>query len=131
MFGIGPRPGGKNRRRQHHYVDRADAGVRRDGGRLSAADPDHLRSVDRLRSVELLPVLLLFWRRSTDRMMGAVAHIEGFEAPMHRALAEPILLGGAPRAIASFNGTVAAAPGLVAQRVGEGKGVAVRVRSGG
>ena len=28
------------------------------------------------------------------------SHIEGFEAPMHRALAEPILLGGAPRAIA-------------------------------
>ena len=39
-------------------------------------------------------------------------HIEGFEAPLHRALIEPILLGGAPRAIAIVNGTVAAALGL-------------------
>ena len=45
-------------------------------------------------------------------MIGAGQHIEGFEAPMHRALAEPILLGGAPRAIAIVNGTVAAALGL-------------------
>ena len=39
-------------------------------------------------------------------------HIPGFEAPLHRALTEPILLGGAPRAIAIVNGTVAAALGL-------------------
>ncbi|CEF48480.1 unnamed protein product [uncultured bacterium] len=39
-------------------------------------------------------------------------HIEGFEAPLHRALTEPILLGGAPRGIASVNGTLAAALGL-------------------
>ena len=38
--------------------------------------------------------------------------IEGFAVPVHRALTEPILLGGAPRAIAIFNGTVAAALGL-------------------
>ena len=44
------------------------------------------------------------------------ARIEGFEAPMHRALAEPILLGGAPRAIAIINGTVAAALGLGLQQ---------------
>ena len=31
---------------------------------------------------------------------------------MHRALTEPILLGGAPRAVAIVNGTVAAALGL-------------------
>ncbi|APR53211.1 conjugal transfer protein [Sphingomonas koreensis] len=43
-------------------------------------------------------------------------HIEGFEAPMHRALAEPILLGGAPRVIAIVNGTVAAALGLGLQQ---------------
>jgi len=42
--------------------------------------------------------------------------IEGFEAPMHRALAEPILLGGAPRAVAIVNGTVAAALGLGLQQ---------------
>ena len=36
----------------------------------------------------------------------------GFEVPLHRALSEPILLGGAPRAIAILNGTLAAAIGL-------------------
>ena len=45
-------------------------------------------------------------------MIGTGSHIEGYEAPMHRALAEPILLGGAPRAIAIVNGTLAAAIGL-------------------
>ena len=40
------------------------------------------------------------------------AHIEGFEVPLHRALTEPILLGGAPRGIAIVNGTLAAALGL-------------------
>lgn len=43
-------------------------------------------------------------------------HIEGFEAPIHRALVEPILLGGAPRTIAIVNGTVAAALGLGLQQ---------------
>ena len=38
--------------------------------------------------------------------------VEGFATPVHRALTEPILLGGAPRAIAILNGTVAAALGL-------------------
>ena len=38
--------------------------------------------------------------------------IEGFEVPLHRSLTEPILLGGAPRAIAIANGTLAAAIGL-------------------
>ena len=38
--------------------------------------------------------------------------IEGFEVPLHRSLTEPILLAGAPRAIAIFNGTIAAALGL-------------------
>jgi type IV secretory pathway TrbD component len=38
--------------------------------------------------------------------------IEGFAVPVHRALTEPILLGGAPRAVAILNGTVAAALGL-------------------
>jgi len=39
-------------------------------------------------------------------------HVEGFAAPLHRALSEPILLGGVPRGIAILNGTVAAALGL-------------------
>jgi type IV secretory pathway TrbD component len=38
--------------------------------------------------------------------------IPGFAAPVHRALTEPILLGGAPRAVAILNGTLAAALGL-------------------
>ncbi|OJW31166.1 MAG: conjugal transfer protein [Rhodospirillales bacterium 69-11] len=38
--------------------------------------------------------------------------LEGFEVPLHRALTEPILLGGAPRSIAILNGTIAAALGL-------------------
>ena len=38
--------------------------------------------------------------------------IHGDYAPVHRALTEPILLGGAPRAVAIVNGTLAAAVGL-------------------
>ena len=40
----------------------------------------------------------------------------GFEVPMHRALIEPVLLGGAPRSIAIVNGTIAAALGLGLQQ---------------
>ena len=35
--------------------------------------------------------------------------VPGFVVPLHRALTEPILLGGAPRSIAILNGTLAAA----------------------
>ncbi len=38
--------------------------------------------------------------------------LPGFTVPVHRALTEPILLGGAPRAVAILNGTLAAALGL-------------------
>ena len=38
--------------------------------------------------------------------------VPGYVAPVHRALTEPILLGGAPRAVAILNGTLAAALGL-------------------
>ena len=38
--------------------------------------------------------------------------VPGFVAPVHRALTEPILMGGAPRAVAILNGTLAAALGL-------------------
>lgn len=38
--------------------------------------------------------------------------VPGFVAPVHRALTEPILMGGAPRAVAIVNGTLAAALGL-------------------
>ena len=45
---------------------------------------------------------------------GADHHGElaGFSVPVHRALTEHILLGGAPRSIAILNGTLAAALGL-------------------
>ncbi|WP_405118312.1 VirB3 family type IV secretion system protein [Pseudomonas leptonychotis] len=38
--------------------------------------------------------------------------ISGFEVPLHRSLAEQILLGGAPRNVAILNGTLAAVVGL-------------------
>jgi len=38
--------------------------------------------------------------------------VPGFCVPVHRALTEPILLGGAPRALAILNGTLAGAIGL-------------------
>ena len=38
--------------------------------------------------------------------------ITGFGVPVHRALTEPILMGGAPRSVAILNGTLAAAVGL-------------------
>ncbi|MGE0630697.1 VirB3 family type IV secretion system protein [Pseudorhodoplanes sp.] len=38
--------------------------------------------------------------------------IAGFFAPVHRALTDPILLGGAPRSVAIANGTLAAAVSL-------------------
>jgi len=37
---------------------------------------------------------------------------DGFEVALHRALTEPILLGGAPRAAAIAVGTLAAAVGI-------------------
>ena len=44
--------------------------------------------------------------------MDSTEPIPGFTAPAHRALTEPILLGGAPRAVAIANGTLAGAIGL-------------------
>ncbi len=38
--------------------------------------------------------------------MDDVDPILGFTVPVHRALTEPILLGGAPRAVAILNGTL-------------------------
>jgi type IV secretory pathway TrbD component len=39
-------------------------------------------------------------------------HVTGFVAPVHRALTEPILMGGAPRSVVILNSTLAAALGL-------------------
>jgi len=38
--------------------------------------------------------------------------VPGFTIPVHRALTEHILLGGAPRSIAILNGTLAGAVGI-------------------
>ena len=44
--------------------------------------------------------------------MNGADDIPGYYAPVHRALSEPILLGGAPRSLAIVNGTLAGAIGL-------------------
>lgn len=44
--------------------------------------------------------------------MTADDEVPGFAVPVHRALSEPILFGGAPRAITILNGTLAGAVGL-------------------
>lgn len=53
---------------------------------------------------------------SGGEFIGTAEHVAGFEVPLHRALTEPILLGGAPRGIAILNGTLAAAMGLGLQQ---------------
>ena len=45
-------------------------------------------------------------------LLQSSGEVAGFAVPVHRALCEPILLGGAPRAIAILNGTLAGAIGL-------------------
>ncbi len=45
-------------------------------------------------------------------MADSVEPVPGYVVPVHRALSEPILLGGAPRALAILNGTLAGALGL-------------------
>jgi type IV secretion system protein VirB3 len=44
--------------------------------------------------------------------MNGAATIPGWSVPLHRSLAEPILLGGVPRGMAIALGTLAAAIGL-------------------
>ena len=41
--------------------------------------------------------------------------VPGYEAPLHRALTEPILIGGAARAWTILNGTLAAVIGIALQ----------------
>ena len=43
---------------------------------------------------------------------GTSGRPDGFVVPVHKALTEPILLGGAPRALAIANATLAGAIGL-------------------
>ena len=39
--------------------------------------------------------------------------IEGYELPLHVALTQPVLMGGAPRTFAILNGTLALVIGMV------------------
>ncbi|MDD4616386.1 MAG: VirB3 family type IV secretion system protein [Alphaproteobacteria bacterium] len=57
--------------------------------------------------------------------MSGNQHLQGFDIPVHRALTEPILLGGAPRSVAILNGTLAAAVGLGLQQWIAGLGLFV------
>lgn len=112
---IHPGAGGAHRRGHHHHFHRPGAGLRRYQRRLPQADPDRLRPVHRVRSFELLPVVLQLLRRGRRMSAaneGAPGFASGFEIPLHRSLTEPILLGGAPRTVAIANGTLAAAVGL-------------------
>jgi type IV secretion system protein TrbD len=43
------------------------------------------------------------------RLLSSDFDMEGFEVPVHRALTQPILIGGAPRELAILNGTITAA----------------------
>ncbi len=47
-----------------------------------------------------------------DTVSDPAAAIPGYFVGVHRSLAEPILLGGAPRTLAIANGTLAGAIGL-------------------
>jgi type IV secretion system protein VirB3 len=49
-------------------------------------------------------------------MTGSGLHIDGLEVPIHSSLGSPILLAGAPRALAIVTGTLAAALGLGLQQ---------------
>src|ERR1700728_1983856 len=104
---LGPRAGGEDHRGDHHHHHGAEPRLRRHLGRLPPADPDRLRHLDRLCRVELLPDLLLLQRGGAGVM--STPSLVAFEIPLHRALTEPILLGGAPRARAIVNGAAAAA----------------------
>ena len=103
------RTGRENHRRDRHHRHRSFAGLWRHLGRLPPAGPDRVWPLDRVRCLKLLPIVLLLRRRCGDLMDDPVA---GFSVPVHRSLTEPILLGGAPRAVAILNGTLAAALGL-------------------
>ena len=48
--------------------------------------------------------------------MDAPASVQGYAVPLHRSRTDPILMGGAPRAYAIVNGTLAAALGLGLQQ---------------
>src|SRR5690606_2780761 len=102
----------QNNRRHHYHRDRPDSGLWRQFWRRPQTDPDRLRSQHRLCRQFLLSLFLQLRRRGRHLMQGGGDEVAGFYAPVHRALTEPILLGGAPRTIAIANGTLAAAIGL-------------------
>src|SRR6516164_4964687 len=96
------RSSGQDHGSDHHHRHRTDARFRRHVRWIPPPRPDRVRPLDRVCGEFVLPVVFLVRRRSAGLMSELLAHdpIPGFEAPVHRALTEPILLGGAPRAVA-------------------------------
>src|ERR1700722_3372752 len=105
-FGFHPRARRQNLRGAYHHHYRPHPCLRRHLGRISQAPAGRLWLDHRLRRDLVFPNLLRLRRRSSRHMT------EGFEAPLHRSLTEPIFLAGAPRSVAVLNGTLAAAVGI-------------------
>ena len=55
--------------------------------------------------------------------MNRAALPDGYEAPLHRSLTEPMMMGGAPRTVAISVGTLAAAVGIGLQLWLAGAGI--------
>src|SRR3546814_16815949 len=105
---------GQDHRRDDHHHHGSYPRLRRYVRRRAEADPDRLRPVDRLRRVELLPVLLLLRRRGARLMASQIDNagaVPGYAVPVHRGTTEHILPGGAPPSTAIFNGTLTATLG--------------------
>ena len=104
-FGAGS--GRQDRRRDHHHRHRPDLAFGETAGGFR-------RLIQIVFGISIAFAASSFFLSFFSFGGGAlrVMSIEGFEVPLHRSLTEPILLAGAPRAVAIVNGTIAAALGL-------------------
>ncbi len=110
---IGRGAGRQDHLGDHHHRHRPDAAAFGDTlGGFSRLIQIVFGLVDRLRRLELLPHLLLLLRRSASSDDRDRTRPRKLPCPGTPALTERILLGGAPRAVAIANGTLAAAIGL-------------------
>src|SRR3546814_13159764 len=82
--------GRQDRRGDHHHRHRPEPCLRRYLGRIPRAGPDRLRPVDRLRGVELFPLLFLL-RRSEERRVGkqCVSTCSSRWSPFHSTNTHP------------------------------------------
>src|SRR3546814_5384179 len=74
--------GCQDHRGDHHHHNRPDARLWRDLRRISAADPDRFRPVDRLRSLLILPQLLQLRRGSAGGMNRSEEHTSELQSLM-------------------------------------------------